>query len=88
MDHAWKNSSVPVPSDQFLRLLDQSIHRNLPQPLLKAPTSGPGKEGSMLSGHDAMCDYEPLDDDEMPQKGNPRQLSKKEKALMRVLRKL
>ncbi|MBI5632694.1 MAG: NYN domain-containing protein [Nitrospirae bacterium] len=82
MDHAWKNHSVPVPSDQFLRLLEQSIHRNLPQPLLS-------KEGSMLSGHDTKCDYEPLEDDEdMPQKGNPRQPSKKEKALMRVLKKL
>ncbi|MDP2157779.1 MAG: NYN domain-containing protein [Nitrospirota bacterium] len=65
MNHAWKNSSVPVPSDQFLRLLEQA--------------------GKQPSG-----DYEPLeeDDDEMPQKGNPRQLSKKEKALIRVLNKL
>jgi predicted RNA-binding protein with PIN domain len=63
MDHAWSCGSLPVPSDQFLRLLDQA--------------------GKQTSG-----DYEPLDDDEIPQKGNPRQLSKKEKALVRALKKL
>lgn len=39
--------------------------------------------GKQISG-----DYEPLDDDEKPQKGNPRQLSKKDKALARALKKL
>jgi predicted RNA-binding protein with PIN domain len=45
------------------------------------------KAGSSLTG-----EYEPLDEDEASGarrgKGNPRTLSKKEKALMRVLRKL
>lgn len=64
MDHAWSYGSVPVSSDQFLRLLEQA--------------------GKQTAGN-----YEPLDnDDVMLQKGNPRQLSKKDKALMRALKKL
>jgi len=65
-DHAWKNSSVPVPSDQFMSRLEQAEADN-----------------------DLKGDYELLEeDDRMLQKGSPRQRSKKEKALMRVLNKL
>jgi len=91
MDHAWKNSSVPVPSDQFISRLEQSIRHNLPQPLLKPSTSGLGKEGSILSAYDTPGDYEQSDDeedDDMQRKGSPRKRSKKEKALIRVLNKL
>lgn len=80
MDHAWNNSSVPVPSAQFLSRLEQSIHLNRPQLRL-------GKNGNMLTDGD---NEQPADDedDDMRQKGSSRQRSKREKALMRVLRKL
>lgn len=65
MNHAWKNNSVPVPSDQFMSRLE--------------------REDNDLNG-----DFEFLEEDESVQqlKGSPRQRSKKEKALMRVLNKL
>jgi predicted RNA-binding protein with PIN domain len=65
MDHAWKNSSVPVPSDQFISRLEHA-------------------------GNDPGDDEEFSEDDDSVQqrKGSPRQLSKKEKALLRVLNKL
>jgi uncharacterized protein len=66
MNHAWKNSSVPVPSDQFMSRLEQAEADN-----------------------DLKGDYELLEEDNrMQQKGSPRQRSKKEKALLRVLHKL
>jgi hypothetical protein len=67
MDHAWKNSSVPVPSDQFIRRLELADANN-----------------------DLKGDYEFLDEDDRVQqlKGSPRQRSKKEKALIRILNKL
>ncbi len=65
MDHAWKNSSVPVPSDQFISRLEHA-------------------------DNDLKGDYELLEEDDRVQqlKGSPRQFSKKEKALIRVLNKL
>ena len=78
MDHAWKYCSVPVPSDQFLGLLEHA--------------------DSDLKGDDEFLE----EDDSAQQlkgthpctppgrgiKGSSRQLSKKEKALLRVLNKL
>jgi len=65
MSHAWKNSSVPVPSDQFISRLEQA-------------------------DNDLRGDYEVLEEDNsmQQQKGSPRQRSKKEKSLIRVLNKL
>ena len=78
MDHAWSYGSVPVPSDQFLRLLEQA-------------------------DNDLKDDDEFLEEDDSAQqlkgthpctppgrgiKGSSRQLSKKDKALTRVLKKL
>jgi hypothetical protein len=92
MDHAWKNSSVPIPSDQFMGLLEQSIHRNLSQPhnsLPNAPTVGSplfANEGVPVRAGALSEDEE--GDSLQQHKGSPRQLSKKEKALIRVLNKL
>lgn len=65
MGHAWKNGSVPVPSDQFMRLLTQAAI-------------------------DINGDFDYLEEEDRLQqrKGSPRQRSKKEKALARVLNKL
>jgi hypothetical protein len=65
MDHAWKHSSVPVSSGQFMSRLEHA-------------------------DQEFKGDFELLDEDNNTRqtKGSPRQLSKKEKALMRVLNKL
>ncbi len=78
MDHAWKNSSVPVPSDKFMSRLEQT-------------------------GDEYTGGFELLDEDDNERKprgthpytppgrgikGSSRQPSKKEKALMRALKKL
>jgi len=109
MDHAWKNSSVPVPSDQFLEILDRNNIQN--RPTSSNAPAPPGTPSLAKRGEaDSMClsrgvwkegkgdsysytndsDSMSLDEDydEQPVKGSPRQRSKKEKALLRVLNKL
>ena len=65
MAHAWSLGSVPVTSDQFMKIVEHA----------ESITGG---------------EYEPLEEDHdtLPRKGSPHQLSKKEKALSRALRKL
>jgi hypothetical protein len=65
MDHAWRNGSVPVSSDQFFIRLEHT-------------------------DNDLTDDDEFLEEDDSVQqrKGSPWQRSKKEKALLRILKKL
>jgi len=92
MDHAWKNSSVPVPSDQFLEILYRNNLHNRSMPL-NAPalpgTPSLAKRGEPTVGalSRELWDKDEEDDD-MQRKGSPRKRSKKEKALIRVLNKL
>lgn len=81
MDHAWRSGSVPVPSDMFLGRLEKclSLSHTSPFPLF-GKEEVPDRAGALIDDED---DYY-----ELTHKGNSRQLSKKEKALMRVLRKL
>lgn len=92
MDHAWSCGSVPVQSDQFLEILDRNNLHNRPM-TLNAPAL-PGTPSSAKRGEPTVgaLSRELCDEDEeyydLPRKGNPRRLSKKEKALLRVLSKL
>ena len=62
-DHAWASGSVPVPSDDFLRVIERN--------------------SSPFIGEEDEEDFQ-----EPRRKGNPRKLSRKEKALKRALSKL
>jgi len=62
-DHAWASGSVPVPSDDFLRVIE-------------------GNSSPFIAEEDEEDFQEPR------RKGNPRKLSRKEKALKRALSKL
>ena len=100
MDHAWKNSSVPIPSDQFREILDRNDRHNIPRspdapalpctPSSAKSTGESGKEGKGDGRYtnDRSGRYPDEEYCEPPQKGNPRQRSKKEKALIRILNKL
>jgi hypothetical protein len=63
-NHAWSVGSVPVPAEDFIRVLERQ---------------GPTYTSDEQEDHE---DVTPR------RKGNPRQLSKKEKALARVISKL
>ncbi len=65
MAYAWTCGSVPVASEEFRAVMENT--------------------GISFAG-----EYDLLEEDDRSvyKKGNPRQFSKKEKALMRVLRKL
>ena len=90
MAHAWSCGSVPVPSDRFLEKLEQSAHPNLCEALPSGQAGLPGKEGLLLSGSSDEGDsWEDNDEcDETVPKGNPRHLSKRDKAVLRALGKL
>lgn len=76
VNHAWSVNSIPLPSARFFEIVSrQAGHVVLPQ----------DEEAA-----EDLSFYKDFDDDEhsYPPKGNPHQLSKKEKAVKRALDKL
>jgi len=72
VDHAWSVGSVPVPPDKFMDIVTR-----------QRPETGDG----LVVESDAY-DKDEDSEEERPRHGNPHMLSKKEKALRRVLGKL
>jgi hypothetical protein len=83
--HAWSVNSIPVPSDEFIRI----ISRRLPAP-------NPSREGIRKAADEkgislevaGWKDSDEEDDGAHVRKGNPYKLSKKEKSVRRALSKL
>jgi len=73
-DHAWTAGSVPVPPERFMDIVEWRIRAEKDEAQSNQPAG---------DGHDA--DEE---DQSHSRKGNPYRLSKKEKAIRRVLSKL
>lgn len=75
-NHAWSVDSIPVPSDRFFDIISRQV--------CKSPyEEAPGPEGESYKD---MCDDDEGFEDR--RKGNPFQLSKKEKAVRKALGKL
>jgi hypothetical protein len=72
--HAWATDAVPIPSEKFLPFIE---NMGLERPGANARVDFPGD----VKGEDALAPGEGW-------KGNPRKLSKKERAMNRVLGKL
>jgi uncharacterized protein len=71
-DHAWSVGSVPVPPERFMDIVTRQ---------------GP-ETGDSLIRESAVYDKDEEGEEGRPRHGNPHMLSKKEKALRRVLGKL
>ncbi len=82
MHHAWSVGAVPVPSPVFYGIVERQVkRRGVPA---DSPEEEGGADGSLFRAADDS------EDEEGPgaRKGNPHQLSKKEKAVRKVLGKL
>jgi predicted RNA-binding protein with PIN domain len=75
--HAWSSGAIPITSEQFLPLLEKTTSEQF-LPLLEKTHIHPFEE------------YEDEEEEYMQprQKGNPRKLSKKQKSVLRALKKL
>lgn len=75
VNHAWSVNSIPIPSERFFEIVSRQV--------------GQGAEQTDKETADEFS-YKDFEEDEYPRasKGNPCQLSKKEKAIRRALSKL
>ncbi len=80
VNHAWSVDSIPVPSDRFLEIISKQVRDTRKT------------EAAELSWEEQVEDIPDKDADEdfedHARKGNPRQLSRKEKAVKKALSKL
>lgn len=71
--HAWSVGSIPVPAERFLEIISMQVRNG-------GLSEEPESAGEKNDYDDGSGDFRP--------KGNPRQLSKKEKAVRKALGKL
>ncbi len=80
VNHAWSVDSIPVPSDRFLEIISKQVHTQ--KSAEEAGQSWEERSGD-IPDKDADEDFE-----DHARKGNPHQLSRKEKAVRKALSKL